>query len=76
MMHMGYQIITDPNMTERVLHARSPARAKRRAKLGHPQHHVIRPMRKAIQMGDRLVMHPAMAAELQNAVRAKQTEAA
>lgn len=64
----GYQIIVDSNMTERVLYARSPARARRRAKLGHAQHHVVRPMRTALQMGDRLVMHPVMADVLRKSI--------
>lgn len=42
---------------------RSPARARRRRKQGHPQRMVSRqvPSREVYQVGDTLVMHPNMA---------------
>lgn len=66
------RIITNDLMVERVLHARSPARARRRAKRGFPQHYITRPMRHAITLlnGD-IVMHPQMYRELQEAIAAR-----
>lgn len=50
---------------------RSPSRARRRMKYGHPQN--IRyydvPKKEALQMGGTLVMHPLMAAKLRRAVQ-------
>jgi len=60
----GIEIVRDPNMTERVLHARSPARAKRRAALGHPQHYREIPSRTAYHLGNRIIMHPALYDEM------------
>lgn len=55
---MGFIVHLDPSLTERVQHSRSPARARRRARLGHPQHFITRPRQAVFQLGDRLVMHP------------------
>lgn len=61
----GTRIVTNDQMLERVQYSRSPARAKRRAKLGHPQHWITRPMRGGIWL-DRatLCVHPALYAEM------------
>lgn len=72
MMLSGVRIYESPLLVERVLHARSPARAARRAKRGFPQHYVTRPMRKVIQAADgSFIMHPEMAAELRRLVEVK-----
>lgn len=55
---MGFTVHLDASLTERVQHSRSPARARRRARLGHPQHFVTRPRNAVFRLGDRLVMHP------------------
>jgi hypothetical protein len=56
----GVRIITNPLLFERVLYARSPSRAKRRAARGYPQHYADRPRKDAIRLPDgTLVMHPA-----------------
>lgn len=61
----GVRIIEDRNMVERVLYPRSPGRARRRMRLGHPQHYAMRPRKTAYRLPDgSMVMHPAMAAEL------------
>jgi hypothetical protein len=66
----GLRIVESAAMVERVMHARSPARAKRRMARGFPQHHITRPMRVAHQIDTHtLVMHPIMARELREAVR-------
>ena len=55
----GSRIITNPLLIETVLHARSPARAKRRAARGHRQHYITRPSRSVTRLPDgTLVMHP------------------
>lgn len=64
------RITVSPLLTETVPFPRSPARAKRRARLGHPQHMVERPMKKAFSLPDgSLAMHPvtfhALKAELE-----------
>lgn len=65
----GLRVILSPVMTERVARPRSPSRARRRARLGHPQHHVVRPQQRAIQLPDgSLVMHPALFEQLRQAV--------
>jgi hypothetical protein len=57
----GMKVILRADMTEHVLHARSPSRAKRRMKRGFRQHYVTRPMQKVYRIGaDTLVMHPLM----------------
>jgi len=45
---------------------RSPSRALRRRKQGHPQRVVVRavPKKEAVQIGNTLYMHPTLAAEL------------
>lgn len=43
---------------------RSPARAKRRAKLGHPQHHRLVPSRKIFFVNGSYLCHPARLAQL------------
>ena len=69
----GLDIIESHLMAETVedwSEVRSPARAKRRRRLGHPQRIRLRlvPLKEAVQIGNTLVMHPAMAAELRRAV--------
>ena len=60
MMH-ATSFYTDASMTEIQRHPRSPSRAKRRAKMGHPQHHRLVPSSRFYQVGDSLfVCHPAM----------------
>jgi hypothetical protein len=68
MMLRGFQIVIDPDMTERVPYPRSPARAKRRAARGFPQHHRSAPSSKVIRAGSTLYMHPATYAALRREV--------
>jgi hypothetical protein len=65
MLH-GMPIYLDSQMGERVQHSRSPARAKRRAARGYPQHHVWRPSTKVIVLprNSGFVMHPALYADM------------
>ncbi len=57
---VGMPIILDENLKERVLHARSPSRAARRARRGYRQHYAWKPKMDAYRLPDgRLVMHPA-----------------
>lgn len=67
----GFRIVTDMNLTKRVPYPRSPARAKRRAKKGRPQHHALRPSDKILRVGDMLVMHPATLAALRAELKAR-----
>jgi hypothetical protein len=60
----GLPVYYDANMVERVLHAKSPSRAKRRARRGYPQHYAWRPMKRVIQAPAGLFMHPAIAREM------------
>jgi hypothetical protein len=76
----GLRIIRDINMTDTVedwSRVRSPSRARRRRKLGHPQNIVWRevPKKDAFKIGDALVMHPETAKAL-NAMIEKQMEEA
>lgn len=68
----GIEIVVSTAMVEMrmVPYPRSPARARRRARLGHKQHQELRPvpMKVAYQMPDgRLVMHPDLAAQIRAA---------
>lgn len=66
----GLKIRTSTHMTERVPFPRSPARAKRRAKLGHPQHMAERPLDTAYLLPNGgLVMPPAILRDLERAVK-------
>lgn len=65
----GVQIIEDPNMTRTVedwSHVRSPSRAARRRKQGHRQNirFVQEPMQSVYRIGNAMVMHPVIAAQL------------
>ena len=65
----GMEIIVSPHMTERMPYPRSPARARRRAAMGHPQHHAVRPSRHIYRIGpNTLVCHPALLDEMTRAV--------
>lgn len=75
----GLRIIERADMTDPVedwSSVRSPSRARRRMKAGHPQRvriiHV--PKKEAYQMGNTLVMHPVMAAELRRQMAAQEGE--
>ena len=60
----GLRVVSSIHATVRVLNARSPARARRREKKGHPQRYREQPT--AFIMGGRiLVAHPEIVAELQ-----------
>jgi len=64
-MFCGVKVTTSAFLTERVLHARSPTRARRRELRGYPQHYVVRPRQDVLHMPDgSLVMHPATWAHL------------
>lgn len=65
----GLKVVTSELLTERVQHSRSPARARRRARRGFPQHYVTRPSRTVYHLGDQLVMHPALLAEVRQSLR-------
>lgn len=60
-------VVTDDLPRERVLHARSPSRAKRRAAMGHPQHYIERASRKAIIHHRTVYVTPEMWKELKAA---------
>jgi hypothetical protein len=65
----GFKVITDPHMTERVLHARSPARAVRRMKKGYPQHYITRPRQEFIRYkNEAIIMHPDIWEQLKREV--------
>lgn len=66
----GFQIYTNPHMTEHVQYSRSPARAKRRARKGYRQHWVTRAQRDFIIDHNRgtIHCHPAMLSELRRAL--------
>lgn len=75
----GLRIIERPDMVDPVedwSRVRSPSRARRRMKAGHPQHMriIYVPKKEAYQMGNTLVMHPVMAAELRRQMAAKERE--
>lgn len=52
------KIVVDAGLQERRPHPKSPARARRRARRGFPQHYAWFPLPRAIAVGDRLFMHP------------------
>jgi hypothetical protein len=62
---LGLTIRTSELLTERVQHSRSPARARRRARRGFPQHMVDRPQPRAFVMGNEIVMHPSLLPQLE-----------
>jgi len=62
----GLRIIENSVLVDRVLHSRSPARAARRARRGHPQHYRTVPSRSVHKIGEVLVMHPATAKMLRD----------
>lgn len=69
---LNTRVIEDAGM---VLHdwsaCRSPARARRRLKLGHPQHVIITPRPGGLMLPDgTVVMHPAEAAKLRERLAA------
>ena len=64
----GINVVLNPLLTERVLHARSPSRAARRARLGHRQNIITRPSRQLLMLADGTVtMHPERWAALRAA---------
>lgn len=70
---IGFQIIENPLPVDTIedwSRVRSPARARRRRKLGHPQRieMVTVPKKEVFAFGDKLVMHPEMAAEFRRRV--------
>jgi hypothetical protein len=68
----GVPIYTSDFMVERAQHSRSPARAKRRARLGHPQHFVDRPRRDVLVTADgRMFCHPAVYHQILQEIRAR-----
>lgn len=63
----GIRVVTNALLLEWEAHPRSPSRAKRRARLGHPQHRRQVPSRHAYMLGGHtMVMHPAMFDQLQD----------
>lgn len=71
----GVRIVTSLLLTETVQHSRSPARAKRRAAMGHRQHYRTVPSSTAYRIGDgTLVMHPARYAEIKARMDAEVAE--
>jgi hypothetical protein len=57
----GLRIVTSDLLTETIPYSRSPARARRRAAMGHRQYYATRPQDKAVQMPDgTIVMHPEL----------------
>lgn len=71
----GCPVHLNPLLTERVPHPRSPARARRRALLGHRQHYRIMPSRQVIRMPDgTMVMHPAAWSALKATIEKVKTD--
>lgn len=75
----GLRIIRDINLTDHVedwSRVRSPGRARRRRKLGHPQNIVYRlvPKKDVFRIGDTLVMHPEIAKLMEEMVSKQMTE--
>lgn len=66
---LGLEIVESSLLIEHRQHSRSPARAKRRAKLGHRQCYKEFPLMKGYQVGNKLIMHPALAASLREELR-------
>lgn len=67
----GMPVVEDASMVEWAPRPRSPSRARRRAALGHPQHHEWRPSARISVVGGRLVMHPGTRVALEAAIRAR-----
>ena len=63
---LGLKVVLNQHLTEKVLHAKSPSRARRRAKLGYRQCYRTRPKMEAILTHDSIIMHPALYAELKD----------
>lgn len=71
----GVKIVTSPLLTETVLHARSPSRARRRAAQGHRQHTREIPSTNAYTLPDgSLVMHPIRYQEIKARLDAEVAE--
>lgn len=70
----GIRISTSTLMTKRVAYPRSPARAKRRAAKGHPQHYADRPREDFIATdgGLHIICHPSMYRKLRAALQAQE----
>lgn len=70
----GMIIRTNPLLTVTEPYPRSPARAKRRAALGHRQHYRTVPSSTVYQLpGGILIMHPAIADQLTAVIQAQAT---
>jgi hypothetical protein len=65
----GMRVVTNHFLVETVPHPRSPGRAARRAKRGHRQHYITRPMSKAFSLPDgTLAMHPLVWEQMQRVI--------
>jgi hypothetical protein len=54
----GLRVVLNDLLIERIMHARSPSRARRRERQGHRQHYITRPMRTGYLLnGDTVMMH-------------------
>lgn len=71
----GTTIRVSRHLTVRKLHARSPARAKRRERLGHRQNYIVAPDPKVYQSQGALYMHPVTYAAVYEEFYARQRAA-
>ena len=65
----GIEVRVSHLLVERVQHSRSPSRARRRLRLGHPQHVIDRPQKKAILIDGVLYVHPVSYAAVRAALQ-------
>lgn len=75
-MFMGYRVIMSDALTKSVEDwsgCRSPSRAMRRRRQGHPQHVVTRqvPSREVLVTGDVMLVHPAMWHEVRTRLKSE-----
>ncbi len=64
----GFTFITSLAMVEKKPYPRSPARARRRAKKGYPQHMVYVPRNDFLISGNTIFVHPATLPKIRQAL--------
>jgi hypothetical protein len=69
---MGFRVVVDASLVERVQHSRSPGRAKRRQRRGFRQHYATIARREAIILGDTMFVHPLVFANLKAQLLARE----
>lgn len=65
---LGIRFIESVHLTETVPYPRSPARARRRAAKGYPQHYVTRSMTGWIKIGNVILAHQMTMALLRQCI--------